>query len=94
MYEMVAFEGTRVYVYAKEVDGNYAINRYSANQRVYEYGIAASEIDSKLYKTVESLKQSICSCIEVKYEATQVYGTTRKSKQEIENGDLENYIVD
>lgn len=47
MYEMICFEGTKVYVYANNI-GTRDVVRYNSNsQRIYDYGISPNDIDSK-----------------------------------------------
>lgn len=48
MYEMICFEGTRVYVYAQTLGVTNTVKYNMGTQRIYDYGLIPNEIDIKL----------------------------------------------
>ena len=65
-YEILCFEGTRVYVYATNMGTKESVSYKMGNQRVYDYGIFAQDIKGKLEKVARGLYQTL-NGVEVEY---------------------------
>lgn len=80
-YEMICFEGTKIYVYATNI-GTRESARYSmGNQRVYDYGIFENEIKPKLDKTAKGIYQYLHGVSAQYIAATQKYELLSKPQE-------------
>jgi len=55
IYQIVCFEGTRVYVFAKSIGADKNVRYNGNNQRVYDYGIMPCDIKKKLDKAAREI---------------------------------------
>ena len=65
-WEILCFEGTRVYVYATNMGTKESVSYKMGNQRVYDYGIFPQDIKGKLEKVARGLYQTL-NGVEVEY---------------------------
>ena len=68
MWTLLAFEGTKVYVYAQSLGMRDSAKYSISNQRVYDYGFFSSDIEQKLKSTAEKIN-AMFSCVYSEYEA-------------------------
>lgn len=81
-YEIICFEGTKVYVYATNMGIKENLSYRGGTQRVYAYGILPGDIRPKLDNVAKSLYSHLHG-ISVNYEdATLPYEVLSKQKQE------------
>lgn len=81
-YEMVCFEGTKIYVYAINIGTKEAVHLNSENHIVYDCGILADDVDRKL-KKVAQLMYNHLKCVAVKYcEPNRSYSVADCAKKE------------
>jgi len=56
-YEIICFEGTKVYVFAANMGTRENVNYNMGSQRIYDYGIFPQDIKSKLDKVAKGMYQ-------------------------------------
>lgn len=71
LIEIIAIEGTKVYVYAKNMGTSDTINYNGGTQRVYEFGYFASEINIKLKICATELYRQLCGVYAIEVPANQ-----------------------
>lgn len=67
MYEMLCFEGTRVYVFAKNMGTGTNVGLKGATQRVYDYGLIPGSIKNKLTKITKDVYTNLGG-VKARYE--------------------------
>lgn len=59
MYEIICFEGTKVYVYATSIGIRESVSHRGGNQRVYAYGIFPQDAKNKLTNVAKGLYSNL-----------------------------------
>lgn len=82
-YELLAFEGTKVYVYATNMGVRNTVKYNMGTQRVYAYGIFPQDIKPKLDNITKSMYQYL-NCVSAEYMGSnKPYEViTRQQKEE------------
>lgn len=87
-YEMVCFEGTKVYIYAINMGTKENIHYNNGNQRIYDFGIFPNDITGKLKRVAQSMYQQL-RCVTGSYYAPnstyRVVDYTTKEDDETED---------
>lgn len=65
-YEMICFEGTRVYIFAINMGTRETIHYNSGNQRIYDFGIFPGDITNKLKAVAQSMYTQL-RCVAGRY---------------------------
>ena len=65
-YEMLCFEGTKVYVYALNIGTKEAARFNSDNYRIYDFGLLPNDIEGKLKNAALTMYNQL-KCVLVKY---------------------------
>ena len=60
MVEIIAIEGTKIYVYATSIGNKEKVGYKGGTQRVYDYGYIPGEIGPKLMKAASELYKAVC----------------------------------
>lgn len=60
LYEIIAVEGTKIYVYAKTASSGDNVKYNGGTMRVYDYGFNASEIKAKTLNAATEVYNKIC----------------------------------
>lgn len=81
-YEMICFEGTKVYVYAINMGTKETVRFNSENHRVYECGLLPNDIEGKLKNTAQKVYNRL-KCVAVKFfEPNSSYSVVDSDKIE------------
>lgn len=81
-YEMICFEGTKVYIYATNLGTRDAVKYSMGSQRVYDYGIFKQDIKGKLDNVAKAMYKHLHG-VSVQYEgANSDYSVISKDKAE------------
>ena len=90
MYDMLCFEGTRVYVYCTDLGIRESVKHNGGNSRVYDYGILPNMIKPKLDKIAKSIYQNI-NCIDSLYiEPNKKFNIIHKETSNSSNTPMSN----
>lgn len=82
-YEIVCFEGTKVYVFATDIGVKENIRYSGGTQRVYQYGIFPKDIKPKLDTVAKELYRSLGGVSATLQEPTATYSVITKVKEEV-----------
>ena len=86
MYEMVCFEGTKVYIYATNMGTKETVRYNMGNQRVYDYGIFPNTIKVKLDKVAKNMYQYLKG-VRVEYRDANSEYVVVPAVQKLDNED-------
>lgn len=88
-YEIICFEGTRVYVYATNMGTKENVSYRGGTQRVYAYGIFQHDIKSKLEAETQKIYNNL-NGVKAKYnEANSSYTVIPSEKTDTLNDDVD-----
>lgn len=88
-YEMLCFEGTKVYVYATNMGTKENVKYNMGTQRIYAFGIFPGEIKSKLEYVAKVLYNQL-HCVSTEYEnANSTFKVVEVKQQIDESNDVE-----
>ena len=80
-YEMICFEGTKVYVYAINIGRKETVRINSEKHRIYDCGLLPNDIEGKLKNTAQQVYNRL-KCAAVKYfEPNSTYSVVDSDKQ-------------
>lgn len=80
-YEMICFEGTKVYVYAINIGSKETVRINSEKHRIYDCGLIPNDIEGKLKNTAQQVYNRL-KCAAVKYfEPNSTYSVVDSGKQ-------------
>lgn len=82
LIEIICIEGTRVYVYAQSLGTKEQVNYNGGTQRVYDYGLFASEIKDKLFRAATMLYQRVCGVTAFEEDATEDFKVILPEKRD------------
>lgn len=87
-YEMLCFEGTRVYIYATNMGTKENIKYSMGNQRVYDFGIYPNDIKLKVTNVAKAMYQHLHG-VGIQYEEPnmtyKVVGSEKEEQEELSN---------
>lgn len=89
MVEMICIEGTRVYVYAKDLGTKDQVRYNMGTQRVYAYGFYPNEIQSKLMLCATNMYKELCGVYATTYPANQDFLILTPEKDEDDTDEIE-----
>ncbi|WP_099467403.1 hypothetical protein [Konateibacter massiliensis] len=79
LYEIIAYEGTKVFVYATTLQATHLIKYNMSSQRVYDFGVVVSDINKKLTQTAIKIYDYLGAVAVYKEDGTQEYHIMVKS---------------
>lgn len=91
MIEMLAIDGTKVYVYAKSIGTRDSAKYNMGTERVYGYGFNKSEIRSKLLQSATMIYNQIHAVYSIEIAANQDFTVYIKDKSS-EDSDVDDLI--
>ena len=89
-YDMICFEGTKVYIFALNMGTRENLKYNMGNQRIYAYGILPNNIKSKLTSVAKSMYQQLGG-VNVKYiEPNEEYSVVPRNQvdESFDNDDV------
>ena len=89
MYDMLCFEGTRVYVYCTDMGIKESVKHNGGNSRVYDYGILPNMIKPKLDRVAKEIYEKI-QCVDSIYIQPNTKFNIIHKDSKVENFDSEN----
>lgn len=89
-YEMVCFEGTKIYIYAINMGVKESIHYNTGNQRIYDFGIFPNDIMNKLKGVAQAMYKQL-RCVTGNYYAPN--STYRVVDYAVNDDDTEGVIV-
>lgn len=89
-YEMVCFEGTKVYIFAVDMGIRETVKYSGGTQRVYKYGIFKKDIKPKLDMVAKEMYRSLGGVSVDFLEANKEYNiiTQRKAEEETDESEV------
>ena len=85
MYEIICFEGTRVYVYVTNMGVRDQVRYKGGTQRVYAYGIFPQDMKGKLTSVAKNMYGHLDGRKVEYIEANSTYSVKKKKKADMMN---------